>query len=177
MKARYPSYMKHSRIWKYILLGLLAAVLVPFGLFAYGNYMTTYYNGLDYPWRYPDTVWRSEEPHAEIAVDGDERATWHLEVDGEMQGDVALMEEMRRSILPDSTLNGSANLLVMPNVEAANISYNLLRVSAADGVTIGPILMGLNKPVHILTPISSVRRIINMVAVAAVEAQRQDEEA
>ena len=100
-----------------------------------------------------------------------------LEVDGEMQGDVALMEEMRRSILPDSTLNGSANLLVMPNVEAANISYNLLRVSAADGVTIGPILMGLNKPVHILTPISSVRRIINMVAVAAVEAQRQDEEA
>ena len=100
-----------------------------------------------------------------------------LEVDGEMQGDVALMEEMRRSSLPDSTLNGSANLLVMPNVEAANISYNLLRVSAADGVTIGPILMGLNKPVHILTPISSVRRIINMVAVAAVEAQRQDEEA
>ena len=100
-----------------------------------------------------------------------------LEVDGEMQGDVALMEDMRHSILPDSTLNGSANLLVMPNVEAANISYNLLRVSAADGVTIGPILMGLNKPVHILTPISSVRRIINMVAVAAVEAQRQDEEA
>ncbi len=100
-----------------------------------------------------------------------------LEVDGEMQGDVALMEEMRHSILPDSTLNGSANLLVMPNVEAANISYNLLRVSAADGVTIGPILMGLNKPVHILTPISSVRRIINMVAVAAVEAQRQDEQA
>lgn len=85
MKARYPSYMKHSRIWKYILLGLLAAVLVPFGLFAYGNYMTTYYNGLDYPWRYPDTVWRSEEPHAEIAVDGDERATLHLEVNGEMR--------------------------------------------------------------------------------------------
>ena len=71
--------------WKYILLGLLAAVLVPFGLFAFGNYMTTYYNGLDYPWRYPDTVWRSEEPHAEIAVDGDERATLHLEVNGEMQ--------------------------------------------------------------------------------------------
>ena len=100
-----------------------------------------------------------------------------LEVDGEMQGDVALMEDMRHSILPDSTLSGAANLLVMPNVEAANISYNLLRVSAADGVTIGPILMGLNKPVHILTPISSVRRIINMVAVAAVEAQRQDQEA
>lgn len=85
MKARYPSYMKHSRIWKYILLGLLAAVLVPFGLFAYGNYMTGYYNGLDYPWRHSDTVWRSEDPRAEIAVDGDERATLHLEVDGEMQ--------------------------------------------------------------------------------------------
>ena len=85
MKARYPSYMKHSRIWKFILLGLLAAVLVPFGLFAFGNYMTGYYNGLDYPWRHPDTVWRSEDPRAEIAVDGDERATWHLEVDGEMR--------------------------------------------------------------------------------------------
>ena len=85
MKARYPSYMKHSRIWKFILLGLLIVILVPFGLFAYGNYMTTYYNGLDYPWRHPDTVWRSEEPHAEIAVDGDERATLHLEVNGEMQ--------------------------------------------------------------------------------------------
>lgn len=85
MKARYPSYMKHSHVWKFILLGLLIVILVPFGLFAYGNYMTTYYNGLDYPWRYPDTVWRSEEPHAEIAVDGDERATLHMEVDGEMQ--------------------------------------------------------------------------------------------
>ena len=85
MKARYPSYMKRSRIWKFIFLGLLAAVLVPFGLFAYGNYMTTYYNRMDYPWHHPDTVWRSEEPRAEISVDSDERATWHLEVDGEMQ--------------------------------------------------------------------------------------------
>ena len=85
MKARYPSYMKHSRIWKFILLGLLIVILVPFGLFAYGNYMTGYYNGLDYPWRHPDTVWRSEDPRAEIAVDGDERATLHLEVNGEMQ--------------------------------------------------------------------------------------------
>lgn len=71
MKARYPSYMKHSRIWKFILLGLLIVILVPFGLFAYGNYMTGYYNGLDYPWRHSDTVWRSEDPRAEIAVDGD----------------------------------------------------------------------------------------------------------
>ncbi|MBP6117492.1 MAG: NADP-dependent malic enzyme [Neisseriaceae bacterium] len=98
-----------------------------------------------------------------------------LEIDGEMQGDAALIETFRTQVLPDTTLKGAANLLVMPNVEAANISYNLLRVSAADGVTIGPILMGMNKPVHILTPISSVRRIINMVALAAVEAQREVE--
>ncbi|MDO5686686.1 MAG: NADP-dependent malic enzyme [Neisseria sp.] len=96
-----------------------------------------------------------------------------LEIDGEMQGDVALLGDMRKQIMPDSTLTGSANLLVMPNVMAANISYNLLRVSAADGVTIGPILMGMAKPCHIVTPISSVRRIINMVAIAAVDAQRQ----
>lgn len=94
-----------------------------------------------------------------------------LEIDGEMQGDAALVESIRQQAMPDSTLKGAANLLVMPNVEAANISYNLLRVSASDGVTIGPILMGMAKPVHILTPISSVRRIINMVALAAVDAQ------
>ncbi len=94
-----------------------------------------------------------------------------LEIEGEMQGDAALVEHIRQQALPDNTLKGSANLLVMPNVEAANISYNLLRVSAADGVTIGPILMGIAKPVHILTPISSVRRIVNMVALACVDAQ------
>ena len=85
MKARYPSYMKHSRIWKFILLGLLAAVLVPFGLFALGNVVASHYNGLDYPWHYPDTVWRSEEPRAEITVDGKGRTTLYLEVNGEMQ--------------------------------------------------------------------------------------------
>lgn len=95
-----------------------------------------------------------------------------LEIDGEMQGDVALIESMRKQIMPDSTLTGSANLLVMPNVMAANISYNLIRVSAADGVTIGPILMGMAKPCHIVTPIASVRRIINMVALAAADAQQ-----
>lgn len=95
-----------------------------------------------------------------------------LEIDGEMQGDLAMNEEMRKSIFPETTLKGSANLLVMPNVEAANISYNLLRVSSPNGITIGPILMGLNKPVHIVTPISTVRRIVNMVALAAVDAQR-----
>ncbi|MBN3860025.1 NADP-dependent malic enzyme [Neisseriaceae bacterium PsAf] len=96
-----------------------------------------------------------------------------LEVDGEMQGDVALVEDMRMSIMPDTTLtSGAANLLVMPNVFAANISYNLLRVSASDGVTIGPILMGMAKPCHIVTPISSTRRIVNLCAIAAVDAQR-----
>ena len=95
-----------------------------------------------------------------------------LEIDGEMQGDAALIEDIRQQIMPDSPLKGSANLLVMPNVETANISYNLLRVSASDGVTIGPILMGMANPVHIVTPISSVRRIVNMVALAAVDAQR-----
>jgi malate dehydrogenase (oxaloacetate-decarboxylating)(NADP+) len=96
----------------------------------------------------------------------------NLEIDGEMQGDAALVDEVRRAVLPDSTLKGTANLLVMPTVDAANISYNLLRVSASDGVTIGPILMGMSKSAHVLTPISSVRRIVNMVAVAAVSAQR-----
>lgn len=94
-----------------------------------------------------------------------------LEIDGEMQGDAALVEHIRQQAMPDTTLKGSANLLVMPNIESANITYNLLRVSASDGVTIGPILMGIAKPVHILTPISSPRRIINMVALACVDAQ------
>ncbi|SUA36143.1 malic enzyme, malate dehydrogenase/oxaloacetate-decarboxylating [Neisseria zoodegmatis] len=97
----------------------------------------------------------------------------NLEIDGEMQADVAMDEEMRKSIFPETTLTGSANLLVMPNVEAANISYNLLRVNATNGITVGPILMGMNKPVHIVTPISTVRRIVNMIALTAVDAQRQ----
>ena len=90
-----------------------------------------------------------------------------------MQADVALDETMRKSIFPETTLSGAANLLVMPNVEAANISYNLLRVNATNGITVGPILMGLNKPVQIVTPISTVRRIVNMIALAVVDAQRQ----
>jgi malate dehydrogenase (oxaloacetate-decarboxylating)(NADP+) len=94
-----------------------------------------------------------------------------VEIDGEMNGDAALMPPIRKQVMPDSSLIGPANLLVMPNIEAANISYNLLRVSSSDGVTVGPILMGLNKPVHIITPISSVRRIVNIVALASVEAQ------
>ena len=96
-----------------------------------------------------------------------------LEIDGEMQGDAALDESIRHQAMPDTKLKGSANLLVMPNIESANISYNLLRVSASDGVTIGPILLGIAKPAHILTPVASARRIINMVALACVDAQQQ----
>ncbi|KAA9002535.1 NADP-dependent oxaloacetate-decarboxylating malate dehydrogenase [Affinibrenneria salicis] len=96
-----------------------------------------------------------------------------LEIDGEMHGDAALVEAIRREQMPDSPLKGSANILIMPNMEAARISYNLLRVSSSEGVTVGPVLMGVAKPVHILTPIASVRRIVNMVALAVVEAQTQ----
>ncbi|MBS7783856.1 NADP-dependent oxaloacetate-decarboxylating malate dehydrogenase [Providencia stuartii] len=95
----------------------------------------------------------------------------HLEIDGEMHADAALIESIRKDVMPDSPLKGSANLLIMPNMEAARISYNLLRVTSSDGVTVGPVLMGVSKPVHILTAIASVRRIVNMVALAAVEAQ------
>ncbi len=94
-----------------------------------------------------------------------------LMVDGEMHGDAALVESIRNDRMPDSPLKGSANILIMPNMEAARISYNLLRVSSSEGVTVGPVLMGVAKPVHILTSISSVRRIVNMVALAVVEAQ------
>lgn len=96
-----------------------------------------------------------------------------LEVDGEMHGDAALSGQIRDMVMPDSTLRGDANLLVMPTLDAANIAFNLLKVSAADGVTIGPMLLGVNQPVHILTPTASVRRIVNMTALAVVEANQQ----
>ena len=96
-----------------------------------------------------------------------------LEIDGEMQADVALEENMRKQIFPETTLSGAANLLIMPNVEAANISYNLLRVNATNGITVGPILMGMNAPVHVVTPRSTVRRVVNMAALAAVDAQKR----
>ncbi len=96
-----------------------------------------------------------------------------LEIDGEMHGDAALVESIRNDLMPDSPLRGSANILIMPNMEAARISYNLLRVTSSEGVTVGPVLMGVSKPVHILTPIASVRRIVNMVALSVVEAQTQ----
>ena len=92
-----------------------------------------------------------------------------LEVDGEMHGDGALDEGIRTRI-SDSPLTGSANLLVFPNIDAANISYNLLKTSAGNNVAIGPILLGCSKPVHILTPSATVRRIVNMTALAVVDA-------
>ena len=92
-----------------------------------------------------------------------------LEVDGEMHGDGALDEGIRTKI-SDSPLTGSANLLVFPNIDAANISYNLLKTSAGNNVAIGPILLGCSKPVHILTPSATVRRIVNMTALAVVDA-------
>jgi malate dehydrogenase (oxaloacetate-decarboxylating)(NADP+) len=93
-----------------------------------------------------------------------------LEVDGEMHGDAALDPEVRRAVLPDSTLKGEANLLVFPNMESANISYNLLKTAAGGGVTIGPILLGCAGSVHILTPSATVRRIVNMTALTVVGA-------
>ncbi|HKR41644.1 MAG TPA: phosphate acyltransferase, partial [Paraburkholderia sp.] len=93
-----------------------------------------------------------------------------LEVDGEMHGDAALSELIRKQSFPGTTLTGEANLLIMPNVEAANIAYNLLKVIGGEGVTVGPFLLGASKPVHILTPAATVRRIINMTAVASANA-------
>ncbi|HTH60089.1 MAG TPA: NADP-dependent malic enzyme [Paraburkholderia sp.] len=90
-----------------------------------------------------------------------------LEVDGEMHGDAALSEMVRKQAFPGTTLSGEANLLIMPNVEAANITYNLLKMVGGEGVTVGPFLLGAAKPVHVLTPAATVRRIINMTAVAA----------
>jgi malate dehydrogenase (oxaloacetate-decarboxylating)(NADP+) len=93
-----------------------------------------------------------------------------LEVDGEMHGDCALDEAIRKQILPDSTLSGAANLLVMPNLDAANICYNLLKTAAGNNVAVGPILLGAAAPVHILTGSTTVRRIVNMTALTVTEA-------
>jgi malate dehydrogenase (oxaloacetate-decarboxylating)(NADP+) len=98
-----------------------------------------------------------------------EQAPW-LEVDGEMHGDVALDGKTRAKLMPNSTLLGDANLLVMPNIDAANISYNLLKQAAGGGIAIGPVLLGAAKPVHVLTPSTTVRRIVNMTALTVADA-------
>ena len=98
-----------------------------------------------------------------------ERAPW-LTVDGEMHGDTALDAAYRQQLMPRSTLTGEANLLVLPNIDAANISYNLLKTAAGGGIAIGPVLLGAAKPVHILTPSATVRRVVNMTALTVADA-------
>ncbi|MGB1076872.1 MAG: NADP-dependent malic enzyme [Bdellovibrionales bacterium] len=98
-----------------------------------------------------------------------------IEIDGEMHGDCALSETIRAEIMPNSTLKGEANLLIMPNVDAANISYNLIKV-LTNGVVIGPLLLGVSQPVNILTPATTVRGLVNVTALTNVEAQFSEAE-
>jgi malate dehydrogenase (oxaloacetate-decarboxylating)(NADP+) len=100
-----------------------------------------------------------------------------LDVEGEMRGDTALSKTVRQLVFPDSRLKADANLLIMPNVDAANITYNVLRMTAGGGITVGGLLLGVAKPVHIMTPSSTVRRIVNMTAVAVADAGAQQREA
>ncbi len=92
-----------------------------------------------------------------------------LEVEGEMHGDAALSEEIRLKVFPSTRLRGQANLLIMPTLDAANIAFNLLKTAAGDGVTVGPILLGAARAVHILTPSATVRRLVNMTALTVVD--------
>jgi malate dehydrogenase (oxaloacetate-decarboxylating)(NADP+) len=94
----------------------------------------------------------------------------NLQVDGEMHGDVALDAKLRREVLPESTLEGDANLLVLPNIDAANIAYSLLKTAAGNNITIGPMLLGAAKPVHVLTASATVRAIVNMTALVVADA-------
>jgi malate dehydrogenase (oxaloacetate-decarboxylating)(NADP+) len=97
------------------------------------------------------------------------KAPW-LEVDGEMHGDIALDGEARMALMPHSGLHGDANLLVLPNIDAANIAYNLLKTAAGGNIAIGPVLLGAAKPVHVLTASTTVRRIVNMTALTVADA-------
>jgi len=96
-----------------------------------------------------------------------------LEVEGEMHGDAALSEDIRQKVFPNSRLKGQANLLVMPTLDAANIAFNLLKTTGGDGLTVGPLLLGAARPMHILTPTATVRRIVNMTALLSVECANQ----
>ncbi len=98
-----------------------------------------------------------------------QQAPW-LEVDGEMHGDVALDGAARARLMPNSTLSGNANLLVLPNIDSANIAYNLLKTAAGGNIAIGPVLLGAASPVHILTASTTVRRIVNMTALTVADA-------
>jgi malate dehydrogenase (oxaloacetate-decarboxylating)(NADP+) len=107
---------------------------------------------------------RMREAVALLAKDAPE-----LDVIGEVHGDAALSEDIRRLYMPEGGFSGSANLLVMPSLDAANILFNVLKVAAGKGVTVGPILLGAAKPVHILSPSATVRRIVNMTALAVAD--------
>ncbi len=96
-----------------------------------------------------------------------------LEVDGEMHADAALSETIRRASFPDTTLKGSANLLITPNLDTGNVTYNLLKMTGSQGVAMGPVLLGAARPVHILTTSSTVRRVVNMTALVVVNAQME----
>ncbi len=98
-----------------------------------------------------------------------DKSPW-LEVDGEMHGDVALDADARAHVMPNSTLSGEANLLVLPNIDAANIAYNLLKTAAGGNIAVGPVLLGADKPVHILTASTTVRRLVNMTALTVADA-------
>jgi malate dehydrogenase (oxaloacetate-decarboxylating)(NADP+) len=93
-----------------------------------------------------------------------------LEIEGEIHGDTALDYDLLKKSMPDSKLKGSANLLVLPNIETANIAYNLLKTASGNGVAIGPVLLGCSRPVHILTPSATVRRIVNMAGLCVADA-------
>ena len=93
-----------------------------------------------------------------------------VEADGELQGDAALSEDVRQKFLPEASLTGSANVLILPNIDAANILFNVLKMTGGHGITIGPVLLGAAKPVHILTPSATVRRVVNMTALSVADA-------
>ena len=93
----------------------------------------------------------------------------HVNCDGEMHGDAALLPELRDRLVPDSTLDGDANLLVCPNLDSANILFNVLKTTDGHGITIGPILLGSAFPAHVMTPSATVRRLVNMTALAVAE--------
>ncbi|HSU24085.1 MAG TPA: NADP-dependent malic enzyme, partial [Variovorax sp.] len=105
---------------------------------------------------------RARELFMELAPD--------VECDGEMHGDSALSEDVRRHALPETTLTGSANLLICPNLDAANILFNVLKITGGNGVTVGPILLGASRSAHVLTPSATVRRLVNMTALAVAQA-------
>jgi malate dehydrogenase (oxaloacetate-decarboxylating)(NADP+) len=94
-----------------------------------------------------------------------------VQADGELQGDAALSEEVRATFLSRTTLAGSANILICPNLDAANILFNVLKITGGHGITVGPILLGAAAPVHILTPSATVRRVLNMTALTVANAR------